>query len=68
MEDKNPSKTTKKHSPAFVGPFAVIGIGLGFLFYALGYKTEVPLAVFFIIIGLGLLIDRIIEFKNFNNP
>jgi len=46
----------------------LIGFGLGVLLYALGYKPEVTLAVLFIGIGLGLLIDSIIEIKKFNNP
>ena len=63
MADKNPSEMAKKHRHAFGAAFALIGLGLGFLLYTLGYKPEVILIGLFIGAGIGLLIDSMIGIK-----
>ena len=57
MEDKNASE----RKPLFSIAFAMIGFGLGILLYALGYNPVVMVAGLSIGIGVGLLIDIMIE-------
>jgi len=60
MSDKNSSE---KHKYPFTMACATIGLGVGFLLYTLGYKSDIMGACLFLGAGMGLLIDTIMRIK-----
>jgi len=62
QEEGKIDRKVKKYG--FTGAFTILGLGIGILFYVLGYSLFIVRATLFIGMGIGMTIDSIIVLKS----